>query len=165
MGLSLGSDVEAWRVNDQLPPDSYLAAPVTPVTRKDSKKGDPQIEVDWRVASGDWKGAEQRDWFTFMESTLGGVAQLLEACAIDRPTQEFDSYEQMRDWVADELDKAPRTVMVVRNEADRYQKKDGTWVDTERPKIQGYRRPDEGDLSSDASGFNGAPKVKDDAPF
>jgi hypothetical protein len=160
MGLSLGQDVEAFQPKDYLEPGSYVAAPVTPVTRKASKRNsDPQIELDWRVVVGEYRGSETRDWVTFMESTLGNVAMLLDACQIDRPAEEFDSYEQMRDWVADQLDKAPKALIVMRPDPKPYVDSNGETQVSDRPKIVGYRQVTSSDLDNNAATFGGAPGV------
>jgi hypothetical protein len=164
MGLSLGQDVEAFSPKDYLEPGPYIAAPVTPVTRKNSNAGDPQIELDWRVAVGNFRGSEARDWITFMESTLGNVAMVLDACKIDRPAEEFESYEQMRDWVADQLDKAPRATIVMRPDPKPYvDKKTGETKTSDRPKIVGYRQVTSSDLDNGAATFGGAPCVANGA--
>lgn len=169
MGLSLGSDVEAFSPKDYLEVGSYVAAPVAPVDRKNSSNGNPQIELDWRVQVGDFRGSETRDWITFTEGSLGNVAMVLDACQIDRPDTEFDSYEQMRDWVADQLDKAPRALIVLRLDPKPYvDKKTGETKTSDRPKVVGYRQVTSSDLENGTASFSGAPAVasgEDPPPF
>ena len=153
--------VDPFRVDDRLEPGSYLVKPVTPVERKLSKSSKaPQIQVDWRVAAGDWKGAEQREWLTFTDPALGGIVQVIQACGLEVPQTEFPSYEAMRDWLADELDKGPVTEIVVRNEERTYVDSAGEAKTANGPTIKGHRRPDEAELSS---AFNGTtPSVQSD---
>lgn len=160
--------VEPFRVDDRLEPGSYIAKPVTPVERKKSKSGgDPQIQVDWRVATGDWKGAEQREWITFTDRSLGNVVQVLQACGIEVPDKEFKDLMEMRDWVADELDKAPATEIVVRWEERTYVDDSGEAKTVNGPTIKGHRHPADGDLASSFDGsvpaVDGGEKRKD--PF
>lgn len=155
MGLSL-SGVEPSTVSDKLPKGTYLCKPVTPVMRKKSRKGDPQIEFDWRVQNGEWKGSEQRAWITFGDfaRALNDVAAVLQACDIAIPDTEFKDYAEMRDWVADQLDKGPLAGVVVRWEPYDYVKDDGTHVQGEGPTVAGYVNPADGDLSSTFEGVH-----------
>lgn len=160
MGLSLGSDVEAFSPKDYLDPGSYVAAPVAPVTRKNSKSsGAPQIELDWRVTVGNSRGSEARDWVTFTENSLGNVAMLLDACKIDRPSVEFEDYGKMRDWVADQLDQAPTALIVLRIDGKPYVDNTGETRVSDRPKLVGYRQVTPSDLENGTAEFTGAPKL------
>lgn len=153
------SGVEPWRVDDRLPPSTYLAKPKN-LKCGDSSNQNPQIKLDWRVVAGEWQGSEQMDSVTFTDASLGVVAQLLEACAIAIPETEFPNYAAMRDWVVEQLKGEPITNIVVRLEDDRQGRIDESTGEVRKwTVVKGYKRPDEGDLSSDASEFNGAPKL------
>lgn len=160
MGISL-SGVEAWRADDRLPPAVYLVRPAT-VERDTSGANNPMVVVDWRVQTGEYKGAEQRDKITLTEPAMGRVVQVLEASGIAVPDTQFDSYEAMADWLAEQIKKAnPLVEAVVRDE---------DWTDRDgnertSPKVKGYRKPSASDVPSDGIGGSG-PQVKDESlPF
>jgi hypothetical protein len=156
MGISLGG-VAAWSAGDQLEPGTYRFIP-TSIEREQSSNGNPQVKVGWSVNAGPYRGSEIRDWITLTERAMGRVVQVLEAAAIDIPAQEFESYEQMADWLAGAL-KGKQVDGVVRLKPDR---KDPS---KEWPEIVGYKRPLEGsDVPAD--GPSNAPAVgKPDLPF
>ena len=157
--------VEAWRASDELPPGAYVSRPsnVEPDT---SSNNYPQALVDWRVAGGQFTGAEKRDWITFTEGAMGRIVQLIEACGQEVPTEDFKDYGGLRDWVVAMLKKdGIITELVVREEP--WVGKDGeTRMGT---KIKGYRKVGPGsDVPDDVSGFQSGPNVakpKDDLPF
>src|SRR5215207_6656508 len=103
MGVSL-SGVEPWRADDRLPPDTYLMRPAS-IERDTSKAGNPMVVVNWRVQSGEFKGAEQRDRITFTDFAKGRLAQVYEACCISTDG-DWESWEKAADWFATELRKA-----------------------------------------------------------
>lgn len=153
MGISLGG-VKAWDVSEMLPPDTYLMRPAPGgVERAVSSNGNEQVQVTWRVAYGEFQGAEQRDWVTFTETAMGRVVQLIEACGEQVPQQDFASYADLADWVAGMLKKdGVVTEAVIRLKPGR---KDPS---KEFPEVIGYRQPT--DLPSGGSGVTGAsPKV------
>lgn len=158
MGASL-SGVSAWSVDEQIPPGTYLLQPAPGGVEKDvSTSQHPQIKVNWRVAAGEYRGAERLDWVTFSEKSGGRVVQLLEACAIEIPQQDFASQEELRDWVLEQLLKDGVQAMgVIRMKESR---KDPS---KEFPEIVGYKRPTQSDLDNDASGFASGPKVNNGA--
>lgn len=160
-GISLKGQ-EAWRVDDQLPPDSYMVV-LAEKERTASSNQNPQVKLTWRVDAGEYRGAEQLDWVTFTDPALGRVVQLLDACGISLPDDNFDSHQLLRDWVDSQLVVGKtRCEAVVRMEPDR---NDAT---KEWPRIKGYRKPMGGsDVPNDTSGFaNGASAVKNsDVPF
>lgn len=150
------SGVEAWRADDRLPPAVYLMRPAE-IERDSSKAGNPQVIIDWRVQNGEYKGAEQRDYITLTEAAMGRVVQVLEAGGIATPDTDFESYEKMADWLAEQIKKAnPLVEAIVRDE---------DWIDKEgqertSAKIKGYRKPSSSDVPS--NGFTPEPGVKDD---
>jgi hypothetical protein len=159
MGVSL-TGVEAWRASDELPPGAYVSRPAN-VERDKSSSGNPQVLVDWRVAGGEFKGAEKRDWVTLTEPAMGRIVQLIEACGEQVPQEDFASYDELADWLAGMLKKdSVLTELVVREEP--WTGKDGeTRMGT---KVKGYRRPGPGsDIPSDASEFQSGAKVATDA--
>ena len=155
MGISLGG-VAAWSADDQLEPGTYRFTP-SAIEREQSSAGNPQVKVTWSVAAGPYRGSDMKDWITFTEKAMGRVVQVLEAAAIEIPAQEFDSYEQMADWLAGAL--KGRTVDgVVRLKPSR---KDPS---KEWPEIVGYKRPLEGsDVPTD--GLSNAPGKSDGKPL
>lgn len=164
MGISLNG-VEAWRASDELPPGAYVAK-ATNVEPDKSQAGNPQAVVDWRVAAGEYTGAEKRDWVTITEPAMGRVVQLIEACGQEVPQQDFASFEALRDWLVEMLRKGPAAEMILRNET--YVGRDGDA--REGTKIKGYRRPTTSDIPSDTSEFASGPNVatgpqKDKLPF
>jgi hypothetical protein len=147
---------EAWRVDDQLAPGWYIAR-AAKVERSSSSNQNPQVQIDWRVAVGEYQGAEQRDWITLTDPAMGRVVQVLEAAGVEIPDAEFDNYEAMADWLAKALENAT-VEMLIRLEPGR---KDPS---KEWPTIKGYRKPAEGDVPSEFGGS--APQVKDEKlPF
>lgn len=152
MGISLAG-TEAWGVGDRLENGTYLMRPAPGgVERTKSKNENEQVQVNWRVAFGDFTGAEQKDWVTFTETAMGRVVQLIEACGEQVPQQDFASYGELADWVAGMLKKGPAVEAVVRVKPSR------TDASKEYPEIIGYRQPT--DLPSGGSGATGAsPKV------
>jgi hypothetical protein len=156
MGVSL-SGVDAWSADDQLEPGTYrMVAGAT--ERKDSSNGNPQVQVDWSVTAGPYRGAEQRDWITVTEKAMGRVVQVLEAAAVEIPSTEFESHGALADWLVGAL-KGKTVDAVVRLEPGR---KDPS---KEWPTIKGYKRPLEGsDVPAD--GPSGGVTVKaDDKPL
>jgi len=151
MGVNL-SGTAAWAVGDQIEPGSYIAKATT-VERMKSSRDNEQVQVDWRIMDGQFKGAEQRDWITFSEAAAGRVVQLIEACGQEVPQSDFSSYGELADWVAEMLRKGAVTEMVIRNEPSQ---KDPS---KEWPKVAGYRKPNPSDVPSDTSGFSSGPKV------
>jgi hypothetical protein len=150
------SGVEAWSASDQLQPGVYRVK-ATGVEAKVSSGGNPQVQVDWRVLDGDFVGAEQRDWITITNASMGRVVQLLNAIGVEVPGEEFDSREAVSKWLAGVLEKGLVCEMIVRNES---------WVGRdgearEGVKVKGYRPPSAGssDVDSDASGFQQGPKT------
>lgn len=155
MGVSLGG-VAAWSVDEQLPPDTYLFRPAPGgVETDESSNGNPQVKINWRVAAGDFTGAERMDWVTFTEAAMGRVVQLLEACGIDTPQNDFAGYAELRDWVAEQLGKdGVQTLGVVRLKESR---KDPS---KSFPEIVGYKRPSASDVPTDGvAGFGAQPAV------
>lgn len=151
--------VQAWKVDDRIPPDTYLMV-LGDLERKDSRKGDPQIVMDWRVAAGEYRGAEQRDWLTLWgDGALGNVVQLLDACEIPVPTEEFPDLGAMADWLAKTVGEFKGRVEAVVRQGDPYTDSEG--VEREGgPKIVGYRKPGPGsDVDNDSSGFAQGPKT------
>ncbi len=159
--------VQAWRVDDRLEPGTYLMT-LFDVERKQSSKNDPQVVMDWRVAAGDFKGAEQRDWMTFWgDGALGNVVQILDACEIAVPEEEFKDFAGMADWFAKVLGAFKGRVEAVVRQGESYTDRDGELREG-GPKIAGYRRPGSGsDVPEDSSDFAQAPKTATDdkAPF
>jgi hypothetical protein len=156
MGISL-SGVSAWTADDQLEPGTYRMT-AGEITRETSSNQNPQVKVEWSVAAGQYRGAEQRDYITITERALGRVVQVLEAAGIQTPQQEFESYEQMADWLAGAL-KGATVDAVVRLKPDR---KDPS---KEWPEIVGYKRPLEGsDVPADGPS-NGAAVQADSKPL
>lgn len=151
MGINLGGTT-AWAVDDRIEPGSYVAKSVTVERMKSSNKNE-QVQVDWRVMGGQYKGAEQRDWITFTESAMGRVVQVIEAIGEQVPQQDFASYGELADWLAEILKKGAVTEMVIRLEPGR---KDPS---KEFPTIAGYRKPNPSDVPADTSGFSSGPKV------
>jgi hypothetical protein len=157
MGISL-SGVSAWTADDQLEPGTYRMT-AGAIERTESSRGNPQVKVTWGVSAGPYRGAERPDWITVTEPALGRIAQVIEAAGITTPTQEFDSYEQMADWLAGAL-KGATVDAVVRLKPDR---KDPT---KEWPEIVGYKRPLEGsDVPADGPSNAPAVGAKKDLPF
>lgn len=162
MGISL-SGTEAWRVDDRLPPASYIAKAAT-VERTKSKQDNPQVQVDWRVLVGEFTGAEQTDWITLTDPAMGRVVMLLEAAGIAVPDTEFENYDAMADWLAKALDAAV-VEMVIRLKDDRQGRVDERTGQVKQwPEIVGYRRPSASDIPGDPVG-GAAPQVKDDKPL
>lgn len=153
-GISLKGE-KAWSVDEQIPPGTYLFRPAPGGLEKDtSQKSDPQIKVNWRVGAGEYTGAERLDWITFNEGAMGRVVQLLEACSIEVPQEDFASYEALRDWALGQLGKdGVQTMGVVRLKESR---KDPS---KSFPEIVGYKVPSASDVPSDASGFGSGVKV------
>ena len=156
--------VEAWRADDRLEPGSYIAQAVT-IERAKSKQENPQVKVDWRVAAGEFKGAEQTDWITLTEPAMGRVVQVLEAAGIPTPDTEFESYEKMADWLAKALANVTLEI-VVRLEDDRQGRVDESTGEVKQwPAIKGYRQVSNSDVPSNGVGAPG-PQVKDESlPF
>lgn len=155
MGISL-SGVESWTPNDQLEPGTYVFR-AGETKYAVSSNGHPQVQIDWAVVAGTYKGAEQRDWVTFTERSLGNVAMVLDAAGVTRPPQEFDDYEAMAYWFAAAI-KGKTVEGIVRLEPSR---KD---PDKEWPTIKGYRPVTSSDVPSD--GFGERPAVKSEPlPF
>jgi hypothetical protein len=155
MGISLGG-VAAWSADDQLEPGTYRFEPSS-IEREQSSNGNPQVKVEWRVTAGPYRGSEIKDWITLTEKAMGRVVQVLEAAAVEIPAQEFESYEQMADWLAGAL-KGKQVDGVVRLEPSR---KDPS---KEWPTLKGYKRPAEGsDVPAD--GPSNAPGVSDGKPL
>jgi hypothetical protein len=93
------------------------------------------------------------------ERALGNVAAVLAAAGIETPTQEFESYEQMADWLAGALNGAT-VEAVIRLEPSR---KDPS---KEWPTIKGYRRPSAGsDVPDNGQPVNGPGVATDDKPL
>jgi hypothetical protein len=155
MGAVNLSGTAAWSVDEQIPPGTYLFRPAPGgVETDESSNGNPQVKINWRVAAGEFTGAERLDWLTFTEAAMGRVVQLLEACAIEVPQADFAGYGELRDWVAEQLRKPEtQTMGVVRLKESR---KDPS---KSFPEIVGYKRPSPSDLDNDASGFTSGPKV------
>lgn len=151
MGINLGGTT-AWAVDDRIEPGAYIAK-ATAAERTKSANDNEQIQVDWRIMGGPFKGAEQRDWITFTENAMGRVVQLIEAVGEQVPQQDFASYGELADWVAGVLGKGAVTEMVIRLEPGR---KDPS---KEFPKVAGYRKPSPSDIPSDTAGFSGGPSV------
>jgi hypothetical protein len=154
VGVSLKGE-KAWSVDEQIPPGTYLFRPAPNGLEKDeSGNKAPQIKVNWRVAAGEYTGAERLDWVTFTENAMGRVVQLLEACGLEVPQEDFASYEALRDWVLEQLSKdGIQTMGVVRLKESR---KDPS---KSFPEIVGYKAPSESDIPNDTSGFAKGPNV------
>jgi hypothetical protein len=156
MGVSL-SGVEAWGASDQLEPGTYCFQPAS-IEREESSNGNPMVKVQWRVVAGAYRGSELRDKITLTPNTRGRVAQILEAAGIPAPTQEFESYGQLADWLAGAL-KGCTVEGIVRMEP---------WHSDptkESPAIKGYQRPLEGsDVPADGPS-NGAGVQTDSKPL
>lgn len=154
--------VQAWKVDDRLDPGTYLMV-LADLERKQSKNNDPQLVMDWRVAAGDFKGAEQRDWLTLWgDGALGNVVQLLDACEIPVPEQEFKDFGEMADWLAKTVGAFKGRVEAVVRLGDPYTDNEG--VEREGgSKIAGYRKPGPGSDVGDDSSFGPTPKANGDA--
>jgi hypothetical protein len=150
-GITLAG-VDAWAAGDQLEAGAYVVRAAS-VERTKSKADNEQIQVDWRVLGGPFKGAEQRDWITFTENAMGRVVQVLQAIGQEVPDTNFASYGELADWVAGVLKKDAVTEVIIRLEPGQ---KD---PNREFPKVAGYRKPSPSDIPSDASGFTAGPAV------
>jgi hypothetical protein len=161
MGISLNG-VSAWTADDQLEPGTYRMT-AGAIERTESSRGNPQVKVTWGVSAGPYRGAERPDWITVTEPALGRIAQVIEAAGIPAPTQEFDTYEQMADWLAGAL-KGATVDAVIRLKPDRKGTVDKeTGQVKEWPEIVGFKRPLEGsDVPAD--GPSNAPGVQADKP-
>lgn len=150
MKLGNLSGVEAWRADDQLPPDTYVMQ-VIEAEESQSSAGNPQIVLDLRVTAGEWRGAEKRDWVTITESSLGRVVQVLEAFGIEIPEGEFEFKP------SDLVGKTAEVVLreetyVVAPEKRKGSDDDGTRTGV---KVKGYKPVTPGsDLDNDMSGFD-----------
>lgn len=139
MGVNL-SGVEAFSVGERLSNGTYLFKPVE-LEKGVSAGGHPDIRVEWRVDAGDFKGADQKAWITFSPRSGGAIVQLLNACDIPTPQEDFDTMEALRDWVYNQIEKrSPRVLGVVRVKPSR---KDPS---KEFPEIEGYRKPTASDI-------------------
>lgn len=153
MAINLGG-VTAWAAGDQLEPGAYIVkATAVERTQSKSNSANEQVQVDWRVMAGPYKGAEQRDWITFTEPAMGRVVQVIEAVGQQVPQQDFSSYGDLADWLASVLEKGAVTEAIIRLEPGR------TDPTKEFPKVAGYRKPNPSDIPNDASGFASAPTV------
>lgn len=153
--------VEGWKPDDRLPPDTYLMRAMSPERRESSGKN-AQVQIDWRVIDGQFKGAEQRDWITFTEPAMGNIVAVCEACDIDISAQEFDNYGAAADWFCKQLEeKQPVAEVVIRNDSwEGTNRETGQKETREGPKVKGYRRPNPSDIPNDTAGFASGPNVR-----
>lgn len=150
MKLGNLNGVEAWRVDDRVPPGSYI---VRIKTAEDgtSSGGHPQVALELQIAAGDFAGAELRDWLTVTESSLGRVVQFLQAFRYPVPEGEFDL--KVKELVG-------RTAEAVVRDKPSRKDPDKTF-----PEIVGYRLLSGDDFNDTRDFERGNGQTKNDAPL
>lgn len=146
------NETEAWAADDRLAPGVYHAQ-IAEAKEETSSGGNPMIVLTWRVASGDWKGSEIRDWVTVTEASAGKVVALLQHTGTPIPP---DGNLPVADLIG------RKCLIVVR--PDTYVK-DGETRET--TKVKGYKPLDPKSDVPDDGAFQpvGARPSDDDVPF
>lgn len=139
-------DVEAWTAGGPPPPGSYLCK-IADCKEGQSSGGHPQLELSYTVETGEYQGAEIRDWLVVVQATLGKVRALVEATGGIWPTEEIDPKAMIG-----------RYLEVVTRREPHY--KDPEKMVT---KVAGYK-PAKEPAAAGATGGNGKP-ADDDLPF
>lgn len=81
--------VDAWTAGGPPPPGTYTCK-VADCKEGKSSGGHPQLELSYTVESGEYQGAEIRDWLVVVQATLGKVRALIEATGGTWPLEEID---------------------------------------------------------------------------
>lgn len=90
MPISINLDgVDSWKGGAVLSPGSHPVRCVD-VEEGRSSGGHFELHLTWEATGGPEQGGSIQDWVQVAPTTLGKVRQLLEACAVQVPSGEFE---------------------------------------------------------------------------
>lgn len=138
---------------DEIPPGTYTALIEECVTGE-SSKGTPELRVQFRIQTGDFKNRVISDWLYFNQNTQQMIAQKIQAAGCKPPTGIKTA------------DQAPARVAGIIHE--RYVQivvRPDTYNGETRNKVKAWKPAPEALQAAPVGGGNGASEHMDDIPF